>query len=126
MNKDLENKLKTLKIEDFIWILYIGIIILSLYSNTLERKYFVFNDLKSKKEYKNITTIIFIILLIVYIYFFKSSLNDLNNLKKDDSDKKKRLVILSFLASSLILLSGIIFLYISIVDDEMYVELAFN
>ena len=37
MNKEeLDNKLKELKIEDFIWFIYIGIIILSWYSFLLD------------------------------------------------------------------------------------------
>ena len=58
MNKEeLDNKLKELKIEDFIWFIYIGIIILSWYSNTLERKYFIYNDLESKEKYRKIIKI---------------------------------------------------------------------
>lgn len=70
-NKELEKRLRQLKIEDFIWIIYIGIIFFSLYSNTLERKYFIYNDLKSKNTYRNITIGIFTILVIVYFYFLK-------------------------------------------------------
>ena len=45
MNYDeLNRKLKQLKAEDFIWLIYIGIIIMSWYSNSLERKYFIYND----------------------------------------------------------------------------------
>ena len=38
---ELNSKLKELKIEEFIWIVYIGIIILSFYSNSLEKNYFI-------------------------------------------------------------------------------------
>ena len=38
MNHDeLSRKLKQLKTEDFIWLIYIGIIIMSWYSNNLEK-----------------------------------------------------------------------------------------
>ena len=40
--EELNNKLKQLKIEDFIWVIYIGIIILSWYANNLEKKIFYF------------------------------------------------------------------------------------
>ena len=126
MNRDLEDRLKELNIEDFIWIVYIGIIIMSWYSNYLERKYFLNNDQISKEKYKSITTTIFIILIFVYLYFLKSSIDDIRNLKEYDSIKKKRLTYLSFVASLLIAISGFIFLYISIVDDDLSVELAFN
>ena len=126
VDSSLNEKLKELDIEDFIWIVYIGIIILSYYSNSLERKYFLTNDLESKEKYRNIIILIFSILIIVYLYFLKSSFDDLRSLKPYDSEKKKRLVTLSFIASLLIAISGFIFLYIAIVDDELNVELAFN
>lgn len=126
MNRDLEDRLKELNIEDFIWIVYIGIIIMSWYSNYLERKYFLNNDQISKEKYKSITTTIFIILIFVYLFFLKSSIDDIRNLNEYDSIKKKRLTYLSFVASLLIAISGFIFLYISIVDDDLSVELAFN
>ena len=122
----LNEKLKELNIEDFIWIVYIGIIILSTYSNSLERKYFLTNDINSKENYQKIMILIFSILIIVYLYFLKSSFDDFKNLKPTDTDKKKRLVTLSFIASLLIAISGFIFLYIAFVDDDLTVELAFN
>lgn len=126
MTDSLNEKLKELNIEDFIWIVYIGIIILSFYSNSLERKYYLSNDLICKKKYQNIIILIFSILIIVYLYFLKNSYDDLKSLKPNDSDKKKRLVVLSFISSSLIAISGFIYLYIAYVDDNLDVELAFN
>ena len=52
--------------------------------------------------------------------------NDLKNLKENDNYKKKKLVYLSFLASLFIAFSGFIFLYISLVDNDLDVEIAFN
>ena len=123
---ELNNKLKELNIEDFIWVIYIGIILLSWYSNTLERKYYINNDNISKEEYRKIIIFIFSILIIVYLYFLKSSYDDVKNIKTIDSNKKKELLYLSFIASLLIAISGIIFLYIAINDEDLNVELAFN
>lgn len=122
----MEEKLKSIYIEDFIWVIYIGIIILSFYSNYLEKKYYINNDIKSKDKYNKIMIFIFIILVVVYFYFFSSSLKDLNNLKDSDTYKKKRLTYLAFIASTLVLLSGIIFLYIAVKNDDIDVELAFS
>jgi len=125
-NMNLNDKLKQLKIEDFIWVIYIGIIILSWYSNSLERKYYCFNDLESKKKYREIMTTIFIILIIVYFYFLMDSINSLKNIDENTSEETKKLLYLSFLASLFIFISGLIFLYISIKDEDLNVELAFN
>lgn len=126
MNYDLFNKLKQLKIENFIWVIYIGIIILSWYSNSLEKKYFIFNDLYSKDKYRHVMIFIFSILIIVYFYFLYDSYKDFKNLSNKDSCKKQNLVILSFISSLLIFISGLIFLYIAYKDQELDVEIAFN
>lgn len=126
MNEDIKKRLKQLDIEDFIWIIYIGIIILSTYSNSIERKYFIFKNKKDKENYRKINILIFSILLVVYIYFLKNSIDDIKSLKKSDNTLKKKLVYLSFLGSLFIAISGFIFLYITYVDKELDIELAFN
>lgn len=127
MNYDeINSKLKQLRIEDFIWVIYIGIIFLSWYANSLEKRYFVFNDLYSKDKYRHVMIFIFSILIIVYFYFLRDSYKDFKNLSNKDSSKKQNLVFLSFIASLLIFISGLIFLYIAYKDEELEVELAFN
>ena len=125
MPKD-EEKLNQLKIENNIWIIYIGIIIFSWYSNYLEKDYICNGNIKSKNEYRVIMIIIFSILVVVYFYFLSSSYKDLLSLKESDTEKKKILIYFSFLASLLIFIAGVIFLIIAICDDELNVELAFN
>lgn len=124
--EDINERLEELKTEDFIWIIYIAIIFFSWMANYLERKYFLFNDLKAKDDYRKIMSIIFIILVVIYTYFLKESIEDLRKLKPDDSEKKKILTYLSFIASLLIFISGLIFLFIAISDESLDVELAFN
>lgn len=127
MNYDeLSKKLNQLKIEDYTWLIYIGIIFTSWYANTLERKYFIYNDLVSKDKYRKIMIFIFSILIIVYLYFLKDSFDDIKNLGYYDTKEKNNLTYLSFIASLLIAISGFIFLYIAIKDEEIDVELAFN
>ena len=43
-----------------------------------------------------------------------------------DSNKKKNLTVLSLIGSLLIVISGIIFLHIAIMDEDIDVEIAFN
>lgn len=125
MNNKLD-KLKEIDIENIIWLIYIGIIILSWYSNSLEKDYFLTNNIISKEKYRKIIILIFTILIIIYIYFFKSSLDDIYNLKETDSFKKRKLTELSAIASLLIVISGIILLYIAYTDQDIDVEIAFN
>lgn len=126
MNRnDLLDRLEDIKIENFVWIIYIGIIILSWTANGKEKKYLLFNDENSKREYQDLLILIFSILVIIYFYFAKDSYGDYIKLDNTDS-KKKTLHLLSFIGSLLVLISGIIFLYIAIEDEDIDVELAFN
>lgn len=124
--EDRLDKLKDIKTENYIWLIYIVIIILSFYANSKEKEYILYNDFKSKKEYQNLLITIFSILLVIYYYFAKNGYDDLINLDENETDKKKFLTLLSFIGSALILISGIIFLGIAIVDDNIDVEIAFN
>lgn len=125
MNNKLD-RLEDIKTENIVWIIYIGIIILSYYANSKEKKYILYNDEKSKKEYQNLMIIIFSILLVIYYHFTKDSYDDLKDINIFDTEKKKNLLYLSFIGSLLILISGVIFLIIAIVDDEIDTEIAFN
>lgn len=124
--EEISKKIKEINTEDLIWIVLIGIIITSFISNEYEKKYYINNDINSKNKYQRINVFICTILVIIYIYFLKSSIDSLKNLKPSDSNKKKNLVTLSFIGSLLITISGIIFLYIAITDDNLDVELAFD
>ena len=126
MYNDVNERIKEIDIEDFIWIVYLGIIALSFYSNSLERKYFIFNNEVDKEKYQKIIIVIFSILVIVYLYFLKSSVDSIKNLNPSASQETKNLTYLSFLASLLIAISGFIFLYIAFKDKNLDIELAFN
>ncbi len=123
---EVKEKINDINIENHIWIIYIVIIFASWYSNSLERKYFLNNDIKCKEKYRNIIIKIFTILLIVYLYFFCSAMADVNKLKPTDNLKKRKLTELSAIGSLCIVVSGIIFLYIAYMDQDIDVEIAFN
>lgn len=124
--EDRIEKLNEIKEENFIWIIYIGIIILSYYANSKEVNYLLFNDEKSRQDYQNIMILIFTILVIIYYHFTKQSYNNFKNLNITDSEKKKILTYDSFIGTLLVLISGIIFLSIVVLDENIAVEIAFN
>lgn len=126
MNVEKLDRLKSIKAENFIWIIYIGIIILSWYANSFEKKYILCNDENARKNYQELMILIFSILFIVYLYFTVDNYKDLNNNSMNISNKTKNLKELSFIGSLLILISGAIFLYIATVDDNIDTEIAFN
>ena len=124
--EDKLDRLKDIKTENFIWIIYIGIIALSWYANSKEEKFILYDDEISKKQYQNLMILIFSILVIIYYYFTVDSYYDLKKLNIFDSNKKRNLTYASFTGSLLILISGIIFLIIAILDDDIDTEIAFN
>jgi hypothetical protein len=125
MNEDL-NRLKDIKVENYIWIIYIGIIVLSWYANSKEKDFIINKNENSKKEYQALMILIFTILLFIYYYFTIDSYDDVRELTSLDSKKKIVLRYASFVGSFLILISGIIFLIIAILDDNIDTEIAFN
>lgn len=125
MNEKLE-RLKDIKTENFIWVIYIGIILLSWYANSKEKKAIFYDDEVSRKEYQKLMILIFSILVVIYYFFAKDSYDDLLELTPCDSLRKKNLTKASFLGSFLVLLSGLIFLGIAILDENIDVEIAFN
>lgn len=125
MNEDL-SRLNDIKIENYIWIIYIGIIVLSWYANSKEKDFIINKNENSKKEYQALMILIFTILLFIYYYFTIDSYDDVKELTPLDSKKKIILRYASFVGSFLILISDIIFLIIAILDDNIDTEIAFN
>ena len=114
-------KLKEIQIEDLIWCIYIVLILLSIYSNHFEKRYYLYNDIKSKEDYRKLNIFIFSIAVIIYLYFFRDSYKSLVTSK---TLKEKDLNTLNFTASTLILIGGLIFLYIAITDEDLNTEIA--
>ncbi len=124
--KEKEELLQKIKIEDFIWVVYLFLIGFSFYSNYLETEYIKTDSVFSKEKYRESLIIIFSIALFVYFYFFQDSFSDVKNLDACDETKKVFLTWANFTASTLILIAGCIFLFIAIYDTELYTELAFS
>lgn len=126
MSKEKEELLKTLKIEDLVWFIYLIIIGLSFYSNYIERIYIYTNSEESKNKYRTINIIIFIIFVLICAYFTYENYQAIIKLKDSDSDNKKNLTYIELVASLFALLSALLFLYAAIKDIDIETEIAFN
>lgn len=118
--------LKALKIEDFVWIIYLVIIGLSFYSNHIERDYIINDSEESKKKYQIINIIIFSIATLIYLYFAYDNYKATQELNNSDSYNKKKFTYLEFIGAVLALISGLIFLYAAINDSDLETEIAFS
>lgn len=126
MSKETEERLKQIEKENYVWIIYIFLIILCFISNYYEKNYFLTNNQISKEKYRNILIFIFSVALLVYTYFLYDSYKDHKNLSIYNNKKKKDFTKYSLIGSILIFIAGAIFLYIAINDQDIEVELAFN
>lgn len=118
-------KLKEIEIENYIWIVYLGLIIFSFWSNNEERKYIIFGDISAKENYRNSLVLVFSIASIIYFYFFYSSYRSYKNLDKNDTESKKYFTVINLIATTLVLIAGLLFLFIAIEDEELETEISF-
>ena len=123
--KNKEEILRTIEIENYIWIIYLVIIFLSFIANKEEVNYFINNDMQSKSNYRKLIIIIFSIVLGIYYYFFISGYETYKKLSPYDTESKKFFETINFIANILILISGVIFLIIAIFDEKLETEIAF-
>lgn len=123
--ENTEEILRTIEIENYIWIIYLVIIFLSFMANKEEVNYFINNDMQSKNNYRKLIIIIFSIALGIYYYFFISGYKTYKKLSPYDTESKKFFETINFIANILILISGVIFLIIAIFDEELETEIAF-
>lgn len=125
MNRN-EEILKTIKAENYIWILYLVLIGISFLANNQEVKYYLYNDLDAKKKYRALNILVFSVALLVYIYFFNGSYKSVVNLGETDSYNKNFFENINFIATTLVVIAGCIFLFIAIFDIDLETEVAFN
>lgn len=118
--------IKEIETENFVWIIYLFIIGLSFLANKFEKDYYINGNIDDKKKYRIINIFIFSVVLVIYIYFFKENIKSVNKLNCNDSYEKIMFNKLNLLATSLIVIAGIIYLYIAIKDENLETEIAFN
>ena len=121
MNKDIQKRIKQIDTENNIWILYIIIIIFSFYANKKEKEYFINNNQDSKIIYRRINACIFATLILIYSYFENDTITAIKK-----SKKVTNLDLLSLIATTAVLISGIIFFYIILEDEGIEQEIAFS
>ena len=67
MDKVLKT-LQEIKVEDWIWIIYLFLSIFALIANFFERDYLLNGSKTSKKAFKTINIAIFVIVFFIYVY----------------------------------------------------------
>ena len=112
---NIEKELHRLNIENIIWIIYFFIILFSIYSNYLDKKYLLQKNKKAKIKEKNINIIISLIVFFIYIYFLKISYEDYKDVKiKSWNNKTYKNNFISLIGSLLFLIAGSLEIYTSL------------
>ena len=116
---DVFARLKRLKNEDFIWIIYFFIAAFAIFSNKLEREYILNNNNVAYKKSKTINIILFLVAFFIYLYFVLLFTQDLNNMEKNFNNEKYRNTFLQLIAALLFLIGGIIYLVEAISERDI-------
>ena len=109
---------KEVRIEDYIWIIYIFLTIFAIVSNYFEKEYLKKHDKKDENIFRTINTEIFIITFIIYLYFAYVNYKHIKRLDKNSSPKEVLLANAGLIAAILFLIGGGISLWISIYGDD--------
>ncbi len=115
-------QLKRIKIETFIWYIYIFILLFNIYSNYLEELAIKNNDKKCRKKFRKINEGVFLIVLIIYIYFLYINYENILNIN-NMNDKQKHISYISMFVSILFVLAGFLSLYLAFKNDEFDQEI---
>ena len=122
---DIEKKLKRLRNEDIVWIVYFFIVVFALYSNKLDRDYLIKKDYGAYKREKYINIAIFFVAFFIYLYFLLLLTEDLGSMEMNFNDPNYRSTFIQLIAAILFLIGGAIYLINEITrkDDALDVGL---
>ena len=99
-------KLKRVKTEDLIWIIYFFIVIGALLSNEYERKYLLTGDASGQKKFKLLNITIFCVAFFIYFYFVLINYEDVQSLRKEASQKEVLNAHIGLISAILFLVAG--------------------
>ena len=120
MNIDYE-RLKEIKINDFIFVVYIIISIAAIICNSIEE-----NSIKKGEEdtkvVTSIRTAIIIVGIIIYLYFVYTSYKNFKNKNKNINMKDKKANNYALLSSILFLVASIIVLYVNLLNTNEEID----
>ena len=108
---DVMRKLRLLKEEDFIWLIYFFIITYALISNKFEKDFLINKNRASLNTAQHINTTVLIIAFFIYLYFVIVTIENFDLLKQKGSTKEVRVAMETLIANILFLVAGAISLY---------------
>lgn len=120
MNIDYE-RLKEIKINDFIFVVYIVISIAAIICNNIEEDN-IKNNKESTKVITSIRSAIIIVGILIYLYFVYTSYKNFKNPDKNLSKKDKKANNYALLSSILFLIASIIVFYVNLLNTNEEID----
>ena len=114
-------RLKEIKINDFIFIIYIVLSITAIICNNIEEKN-IKNGEGDTKIISSIRTAIVIVGILIYIYFTYTSYQNVKNPNKNTNEKDKKANNYILLSSILFLIGSIIILYVNLLNTNEKID----
>lgn len=109
--KEINEQLAELKIEDYIWIIFIFVSIAAIVSDYFEKDWLLTKNKKDYKTYKTINVTLLIISFIVYLYFVLLSYKKYKQTRHNKSIKELFFSEVNLFAASLFLIGGLLNIY---------------
>lgn len=120
MNIDYE-RLKEIKINDIIFVVYIVISIAAIICNNIEEDN-IKNNKESTKVITSIRSAIIIVGILIYLYFVYTSYKNFKNPDKNLSNKDKKANNYALLSSILFLIASIIVFYVNLLNTNEEID----
>lgn len=120
MNIDYE-RLKEIKINDIIFVVYIVISIAAIICNNIEEDN-IKNNKESTKVITGIRSAIIIVGILIYLYFVYTSYKNFKNPNKNLSKKDKKANNYALLSSILFLIASIIVFYVNLLNTNEEID----
>ena len=114
-------RLKEIKINDFIFIIYIVLSITAIICNNIEEKNIKNGD-GDTKIISSIRTAIVIVGILIYIYFTYTSYQNVKKPNKNTNEKDKKANNYVLLSSILFLIGSIIILYVNLLNTNEKID----
>lgn len=107
-------RLKRLKDEDLIWLVYFFIIIGAVISNRYEKRFLLNGDIESQKKVKILNITVLSVAFFIYVYFVAINYESVDLLRQDSTKKEVINAHVSLIASLLFLVAGGLTLWVEL------------
>lgn len=116
MRNEKIKEINRLNFEDILWVIFIGLSILNIVSNNLQKEYVIWEDKYYEDKANNISIKVLTILVFVYLYFF---IRNYNMYRKKDNATDTDLV--KVIGSLLFVIGAICLLYFQVNSDDNFI-----